>query len=156
MLTLVPRNFAFMRLAIALLLAVANTTAAGAAEEVNVGEGAAALNSVLYRPAGKGPFETVIALHGCGGLLTSSGKITSRYADWAARLSSAGIAVLFPDSFTPRGLGAQCRVRERKVRSARERVADAYVAKQWVQGQPWSLKNRVSVMGWSSGAIASL
>lgn len=72
------------------------------------------------------------------------------------RLAAIGLAVLFPDSFASRGLTNQCRVRERKVRSSRERVADANAARRWLQGQGWSMTNRVSLMGWSNGGMATL
>lgn len=145
-----------MRLALAVLVSVAVATSAGAAEDVDVGEGDAALNAVLYRPPGAGPFPVVVGLHGCAGLYSPSGQIVRRFADWGERLSKAGVAVLFLDSFTPRGLGPQCSVRERRVRSSRERVADAYAARRWLQSQPWAIKNRVSLLGWSNGAITSL
>lgn len=145
-----------MRLTIALLLTVTVMSGAEAAEQVVIGEGGSALTAMLYRPAGQGPFPTVIAMHGCGGLMNASGKIARRFADWGTRLSAEGVAVLFPDSFTPRGIGPQCSVRERRVRSARERVADAMAARKWVQSQPWAQQNRVSLMGWSSGATATL
>jgi len=144
-----------MRFALAALL-VAVATSAPAAEVIDVGEGDAALNAVLYRPPGAGPFPVVLGLHGCAGLLNASGQIVRRFADWGERLSKQGVAVLFVDSFTPRGLGPQCGVRERKVRSARERVADAYAARRWLQNQTWAVKNRVSLLGWSNGAIAAL
>jgi dienelactone hydrolase len=35
-------------------------------------------------------------------------------------------------------------------------VADASAARRWLQGQSWVIRNRVSLLGWSSGAIASL
>ena len=145
-----------MRKTFALLISVIVATSADAAEDVFIGEGNTALNGVLFRPAGPGPFPTVVALHGCGGLLNSSGKIANRFADWGERLAAEGVAVVFPDSFKPRGLTSQCAVRERRVRSARERVADAQAARRWVQSQPWSVKNRVSLIGWSNGGIASL
>ena len=144
-----------MRFALAALF-VAVATSAPAAEVIDVGEGDAALNAVLYRPPGAGPFPVVLGLHGCAGLLNPNGQIVRRFADWGERLSKEGVAVLFIDSFTPRGLGPQCSVRERKVRSARERVADAYLARHWLQSQTWAVKNRVSLLGWSNGAIGSL
>jgi dienelactone hydrolase len=131
-------------------------TVAAAAEPVDIVDGGTTLKGVLYRPAGAGPFPSVVALHGCGGLLNSSGKIVTRFADWGDRLTAAGLAVLFADSFGSRGLANQCRVRERRVRSSRERVADAYAARRWLQGQEWVIKNRVSLMGWSNGAMATL
>src|SRR4051812_16790069 len=45
------------------------------------------LRAVLYRPAGRGPFPSVIALHGCAGLHDRSGALSPRHADWAARLT---------------------------------------------------------------------
>ena len=147
-----------MLLTAALLLAgtVAFTTVAGAAEQVAIPHGDTALPGVLFRPEGAGPFAAAVALHGCGGLINRAGKIVARFADWGDRLAAAGVAVLFPDSFSPRGLSTQCRVREREVRSSRERVADANAARHWLQNQSWAIKNRVSLIGWSNGATSSL
>ena len=145
-----------MRYALAALILVAAATSASAAEVIDVGEGEAALNAVLYRPPGSGPFPVVVGMHGCAGMLNASGQIVRRFADWGERLSKEGIAVLFVDSLTPRGLGSQCSVRERKVRSDRERVADAYLARRWLQSQSWAVKNRVSLVGWANGAAGSL
>jgi dienelactone hydrolase len=136
------------------LCAVASS--AGAAEAVEIPQGDVTLRGVVYRPAGSGPFPAAVALHGCESLLDRSGKIVRRYADWGDRLAAAGLAVIFPDSFGSRGLRAQCRVRERKVRTARERVADANAARQWLQSQPWAAKEHVSLVGWSDGGIAAL
>ena len=134
----------------------ATTAVAEAAETVEIPRGDATLRGILFRPGGAGPFPGVVALHGCGGLLTRAGKITTRFADWGERLAAAGLAVVFPDSFGSRGLSNQCRVRERRVRSSRERVADANDARRWLQGQSWTVKERVSVLGWSNGAITTL
>ncbi len=147
-----------MRLtAVLIFLAVAiDSGAAGANESVEITDAGTTLRGVLFKPQGPGPFQGIVALHGCGGLLNGSGKVVRRFQDWGDRLSAAGVSVLFPDSFTTRGLSAQCRVRERNVRSARERVADAQVARRWLLGQDWIAKDRVSLMGWASGGAASL
>ena len=151
-----------MRLTIALLTAGIVTgiglgpRVAQAAEPVEIPDGNTTLKGILYRPEGPGPFQSVVALHGCGGLVNRSGKISRRFADWGDRLAAAGLAVLFGDSFTSRDLTNQGRVRERRVRSSRERVADANAARRWLQAQGWSLKDRVSLMGWSNGGIATL
>ena len=97
-----------MRWILPVLAALAVATSARAAEVVDVGEGEAALNAVLFRPQGPGPFPVVVGLHGCAGMLTPSGQIVRRFADWGERLSKAGVAVLFVDSYLPRGLGPQC------------------------------------------------
>ncbi len=147
-----------MHLIVALFMigAVALATAAGAAEQVDIPTADSALPGVLFKPEGAGPFPAVVALHGCGGLVNRAGKIVSRFADWGDRLASAGLVVLFPDSFSSRGLKGQCRVRERRVRSSRERVADALAARHWLQGQSFAKTDHVSLMGWSNGAIATL
>ena len=147
-----------MRLAsvlMSLAIVIASETA-GANESVEFTDAGTTLHGVLFKPQGPGPFPSVVALHGCGGLVNRSGKIVQRFQDWGDRLSSAGLAVLFPDSFTTRGLSPQCRISERSVRSARERVADAQAARRWLLGQDWIAKNRVSLMGWANGGSASL
>jgi dienelactone hydrolase len=147
-----------MRLTVALLVAVtvAASTIGNAAETIDIVDGGTSIRGVLYRPEGTGQFPAVVALHGCSGLQNRSGKVAARFADWGERLAAGGLGVLFPDSFASRGLANQCRVRERKVRSSRERVADANAARRWLQGQGWSVKNRISLIGWSSGGIATL
>ncbi|MGE3148614.1 MAG: dienelactone hydrolase family protein, partial [Pseudorhodoplanes sp.] len=64
--------------------------------------------------------------------------------------------VLFPDSFSARGLGSQCRVASRAVRASRERIEDANAARQWLQKQSFVNASRVSLLGWSNGAITTL
>ena len=143
---------------LAALVAVASmaAAAASAAEQVDIPESDTTLRSVLFRPDGPGPFPGVVALHGCESLINRSGKIAPHFADWGEQLVAAGMAVIFPDSFGSRGLRTQCRVLERKVRSEHERVADANAARRWLQSQPWTVKNRVSVLGWANGGMASL
>jgi dienelactone hydrolase len=144
------------RILFAALAALATMTAATAAEQVDIAESDTTLHGVLFRPEGPGPFPGVVALHGCESLINRSGKIAPHFADWGEQLVAAGLAVVFPDSFGSRGLRTQCRVFERKVRSEHERVADADAARRWLQGQPWTIKNRVSVLGWANGGMASL
>jgi dienelactone hydrolase len=137
----------------ALAAAVGTATAA---EQVDISQSDTTLRGILFRPEGAGPFPSVVALHGCESLVNRSGKMAPHLADWGERLAAAGLAVVFPDSFGSRGLRTQCRVAERKVRSEHERVADANAARRWLQSQPWTIKNRVSVVGWANGGMASL
>src|SRR2546421_10827245 len=95
------------------------------------------LHAQLYKPDGDGPFPTVIALHGCGGLAGHSEPVFARYRDWAEQLLKAGDAVLLPDSYGSRELGPQCRVKERHIRARRERVEDIAASPQWLVQQPW-------------------
>src|SRR3984893_8176752 len=137
-------------------VATAPVGPATAAEQVDIPQPDTALHGILFRPEGAGPFPGVVALHGCESLVSRAGKIAPHFADWGEQLVAAGLAVIFPDSFGSRGLRTQCRVLERKVRSEHERVADANAARRWLQSQPWTIKNRISVLGWANGGMASL
>jgi len=145
-----------MRVFIALISLLIPIVPAAATEKIEFGVGEYRLNAELYRPAGAGPFPTIVAMHGCGGLLDAAGKTRPQYVDWGEKLAAQGIAVLFPDSYGSRGLGSQCRVRSRSVQPFRERVADAQAARDWLQAQDWVQKDRISLLGWSNGAIATL
>jgi dienelactone hydrolase len=114
------------------------------------------LHAQLYKPDGEGPFPTVIALHGCGGLSGHSEPVPPRYRDWAEQLLKAGHAVLLPDSYGSRELGPQCRVSERPVLARRERVADVTASRLWLLQQPWVARDRISLMGWANGASVVL
>jgi len=114
------------------------------------------LHAQLYKPDGDGPFPTVIALHGCGGLSGQSEPVPARYRDWAEQLLKAGHAVLLPDSYGSRELGPQCRASERRVLARRERVADITASRLWLLQQPWEAHDRISLIGWANGASAVL
>jgi len=132
------------------------TAGAIAPEQVEIPYPDGNLRALLYRPDGTGPFPAVIGLHGCAGIKGSSGTPTSRYLDWGERLAAAGYVVLYPDSYSSRGLGSQCGARSRTVRVDRERVADVDAARRWLQRQSWVVADRVSLLGWSNGGIAAL
>lgn len=141
------------------LIAAASAAAAAplpAPKQVEIPAGNATLRAQLYMPAGDGPFPTVIALHGCGGLAGRSEPVLPRYRDWAEQLLKQGKAVLLPDSYGSRELGPQCRVKERRISARRERVEDIVAARQWLIEQPWVVHDRISLMGWASGASALL
>src|ERR1700712_5264624 len=127
-----------------------------APHQVDIPSGSATLHAQLYKPEGDGPFPTVIALHGCGGLGGHSEAVLPRYRDWAEQLVKSGHAVLLPDSYGSRELGPQCRVKERHVLARRERVADIAASRQWLLQQPWAAHDRISLMGWAHGASALL
>jgi dienelactone hydrolase len=151
----------FLKSAIALLTLVVVAVPAAAAplaapHEVEIAEGNTTLRAQLFKPEGDGPFSTVIALHGCGGLAGRSEPVLPRYRDWAEQLVKEGKAVLWPDSYGSRGVGPQCRVKERKVRARRERVEDIVAAREWLMQQPWVAHDRISLIGWAGGASALL
>ena len=127
-----------------------------APQQVEIPLSGGTLHAQLYKPDGDGPFPAVIALHGCGGLGGHSEPVQPRYRDWAEQLLKSGNAVLLPDSYGSRELGPQCRVKERRVRARRERVADITAARQWLVQQSWAARDRISLMGWANGASALL
>ncbi|MGV7211679.1 dienelactone hydrolase family protein [Bradyrhizobium sp. UFLA05-112] len=137
-----------------LLMSVARAAPAPQAIEIPLGSGA--LHAQLYKPDGDGPFPTVIALHGCGGLGGHSDPVLPRYRDWTEQLLKAGNAVLWPDSYGSREVGPQCRVKDVHVKARRERVADIAAARGWLMKQPWVARDRVSLIGWANGASALL
>lgn len=141
---------------LAALAVLAAVNASNASEQVVIQDGATALRAVLYRPPGTGPFPAVVALHGCGGLADRGGPVSARFQEWGERLMAFGFVVLFPDSFGSRGLGSQCRVRERAARASRERIEDANAARLWLQSQPWIKDDQVSLLGWSNGGTTAL
>ncbi|CAJ0791331.1 hypothetical protein LMG7141_02496 [Ralstonia condita] len=111
-------------------------------------------------PAGGAP--AVIALHGCSGLYTPAGAdaraLGSRYRGYAQWLSARGYAVLFPDSFGPRGKPhGICteRYAARGINGAVRR-ADILAAIRWVVAQPEVDARRIVLLGWSNGAQAVL
>jgi dienelactone hydrolase len=114
------------------------------------------LQGILLKPEGAGPFPAVIAMHGCGGLSANSNILNARHSDWGQQLVKKGYMVLFPDSYGSRGLGSQCLVKDRTVRPNRERVTDAQFALEWLQSRADIIKNRVSLLGWSSGGSSLL
>src|SRR6201997_3819950 len=151
-----PSAIALLRCLAVALPASATPLPSPQVQQVDIPSGGETLHAALYKPDGDGPFPTVIALHGCGGLPGHSEPVAPRYRDWAEQLVKEGRAVLLPDSYGSRGLGPQCRVPERHVRARRERVADIMAARQWLMQQTWSAHDRVSLIGWAAGASALL
>jgi len=114
------------------------------------------LDGYMFLPEGQGPFPAIVGLHGCSGLFTA-GKMNARFVDWGTRLAALGYVVLFPDSFTPRGVSGACKEESRSGFSAhRERPKDAEGALRWLQGQSMVRRDRVGLMGWSNGGTTLL
>ena len=147
----------FALLTAALMIPAAVAFAAGNPEAVDIPQkDGGHLKAMLFRPEGQGPFPAVVGLHNCTGLNNRAGALGSRYRDWGQHLVKDGYAVLLPDSNGSRGIGSQCSSRSRALRVDRERVTDAEAARRWLQAQSWVAADRVSLLGWSSGAVAAL
>jgi len=145
-------------LLVAIVLAVFALVGANAApRKVSFpSEDGATLQGWLYEPDAPGPHRAIVALHGCAGLRGRNGQPSARHADWGERWARAGILALFPDSFGSRGLGPQCRVREREIRPSRQRVADAKAALTFLASRPDVDVKHISLVGWSNGASTTL
>jgi len=107
--------------------------------------GGTTLNAVLVLPAGKLRGPAVVALHGC------AGPLPERDGSWAELLVRQGHAVLMPDSFGSRGLGPQCRIRQRTLKASGQRRLDAIAAAEWLSRQPGIPPGGVALLGWSNG-----
>jgi dienelactone hydrolase len=119
------------------------------------GPDAPILKADLFRPSGNGPHPVIVALHGCGGNYRADGTPIARVQDWTERWLAAGYAVLWPDSFGSRGLGAQCTAAKRMINPA-GRAFDAMAAVDWLGRQPGLDAQRVALVGWSNGAGTAL
>lgn len=108
------------------------------------------LRAELLLPEGAPVAPAIVALHGCGG------QYQQRDAQWGAFLRARGHIVLFPDSFASRGLGSQCRERERTVTSSGLRRRDALAAARWLAARPETPAGGVVLMGWSDGGSTVL
>src|SRR5438477_3583299 len=106
------------------------------------------IDGFLTKPDGPGPFPGIVHLHGCGGLPDDVKRGANHF--WSERLVSWGYAVVVVDSFTARGINNSCSV------EAVPRVADAIGALAWLAQQSFIDANRIAVMGFSAGAIATL
>lgn len=127
-----------------------------AAEVVTFDANGTTLTAELFRPAGTGPFPAVIAMHGCSGLYTRNRtRMSARHEDWAQRLVAAGYVVLFPDSFNPRGYAQICTKDHRPI-TPKDRADDALAAARWLTARPDVDGTRLSLLGWSHGAMSVL
>jgi dienelactone hydrolase len=114
------------------------------------------VEAALYRPAGKGPFPVIVALHDCMGLYGPTGAMNSHMRDWAERLVAQGYAILMPDSFNPRGVPEICSRAPELIRPGVERARDAVGALDWLRRQPWAAADRVGLVGWANGGTTAL
>jgi len=103
-------------------------------------------HDLVLQPAGAGPFPAVIMLHGCGGL-------GGRDRMWAERLRAWGYLTLRVNSFAARGLKSVC---GGGVLGPDARVPDALAALAHLRTRPDVDPQRIALMGWSHGGMATL
>ncbi len=121
------------------------------------------LRGQLFRPEGASSarLPAVVALHGCGGMYSivkaRRNVLTLRHRAMADLLTAEGYAVLFPDSFRPRGREQICSVpAARQPITQRNRLLDTLGALAYLQGRSDIDGEHVAVLGWSHGGTAVL
>jgi dienelactone hydrolase len=107
-----------------------------------------AIDAVLVRPAGGGPFPSVVQLHGCAGLDAQAYR-------WAHWLAERGYVSLVVDSFGPRGAKGDCRTAPDEP-PITARFDDAMGALWFLQAQPFVQGDRVAAIGWSQGGVYAM
>ena len=120
--------------------------------------------ALLFRPpptAANAATPLVVGLHGCGGMFSarrgSEGKLSDRFMQWTAQMLDDGYAVLWPDSFSPRGLREVCTIKmgERTINVTTRRL-DALGALRFAAALPGIDAQRVALIGWSHGGSSTL
>ncbi len=132
--------------------------------DVDVAGRPIAIAALYFRPPQAPPgarMPLVIAAHGCGGMFSASAnrrnELSQRSAVWTGRLLSDGYAVLWPDSFNPRGRRSVCLVKrgEPTITPAVRRL-DLLGAIAFGAGQPGIDRDRMALIGWSHGGSTVL
>jgi dienelactone hydrolase len=113
----------------------------------SVGAPSSGATMELWRPAGPGPFPAIVVLHGCDG-------VTNHQRNWAARLVSWGYVAAVVDSFRPRHVNSTCVGGGNPL--PKLRAQDAFNAANYLRTLPDVRPDRVGVIGFSHGGIATL
>jgi len=87
---------------------------------------------------------------------TSARTQAELYSEWAKQLVAETLWCCSRDSLGSRGIGSQCRERNRQVHASRQRVADANAARLWLLGKSYVRGDHISLLGWSNGGVAAL
>ena len=122
------------------------------------------ISALYFRPPGAAPdakVPLIIAAHGCGGMFSvradRDNELSERFATWTGQLLSDGYAVLWPDSFNPRGRRSVCLVKrgEATILPATRRL-DILGALGYAAALPGVDRARIALVGWSHGGSTTL
>lgn len=124
------------------------------AGRVTIAAGDLKLSGEYMTPVRSG-MPAILVLHGCAGLYNRDGEVGFRMWRMGNLLQELGYAVLYLDSFTPRGIKQVCtsRTNARAV-TPKMRADDASAAIHWLKSQRDVDGKRIGVLGWSHGADA--
>jgi dienelactone hydrolase len=92
-----------------------------------------------------------VLMHGCGGI-GAKGELNERHAMWKDWLVARGFVVVFPESFTSRGVEQICtqKFSDRDIKQ-RDRVADVMAARKWLLERNDVDASKLVLWGWSHG-----
>ncbi len=119
------------------------------------------ITGLFYRPETGAAAPLVIAIHGCGGMYSASpskrDELALRGIAWTEKLLSDGYAVLWPDSFNPRGRRSVCLVKrgEPSIPPSTRRL-DILGAVAYAATRPEVDRARVALLGGSHGGSTTL
>jgi dienelactone hydrolase len=165
------RAFALLRVATLLsMLSVTAGAAAATAQRVNfpsldidpVSGASVMLSGLFFTPdPSAGGFPVVIALHGCDGMYSTlasrRGRLSERHQAMADLLVAEGYAVLFPDSFNPRGQREVCtQLESKRTILQSNRRLDVLGALEYLRTRHDLAVERVALLGWSHGGSTVL
>jgi dienelactone hydrolase len=126
--------------------------ASHAQTQLKIDNAGLALDGYWYPAIGKAP--TIIALHGCGGMLNAQGKPNLRTAGYAKLLNAEGWHVLYVDSLSPRGIKSVCGGNDAVTQA--QRVADVQSAVAYLSAHSDVDASRLAILGWSHGGSTGL
>lgn len=121
-----------------------------------------ALSGLYFSPdPSSGGYPAVIALHGCGGMYSAApgrrDRLSLRHQQMAELLLAQGYAVLFPDSFNPRGRREVCSDPLGKSNITQDnRRLDVLGALTYLRKRADVDGDRIALLGWSHGGSAVL
>ncbi|MEP6943988.1 MAG: dienelactone hydrolase family protein [Betaproteobacteria bacterium] len=120
------------------------------------------LSGLFFTPdPSAGGFPAVVVLHGCDGMYSTlparRGLLTARHQAMADLLVAEGYAVLFPDSFNPRGRREVCtQPAARQAILQANRRLDVLGALDYLRTRNDIAPRRIALLGWSHGGSAVL
>jgi dienelactone hydrolase len=113
------------------------------------------LDGYFYPTSSNAPkAPTIVALHGCGGMLNASGRPNLRTVAYSKFLNEQGWHVLFLDSFTARGVKSVCGSGSNVPPSLR--VTDVQAAVAYLAKRDEVDASRIGILGWSHGGSTTL
>ena len=156
--------------ALPVLLLAASAARTEVAETVHFDslDGKTSLVAYLYLPAGPGPHPAIVALHGRTGLYSTRGggrydaqTLSPHKKKWGEFWAARGYAVLFVDTFGPRGYpqgfaAGTIRQRPTEISEITVRPQDAYAGLKYLRARADVRGGEVFLQGWSNGGSAAL